>query len=189
MYLPYTVFAPPERELAVRTAGDPLAMVNAVRLKARELDKDLALGKPNTLDEVMSEETQQPRFFMALFSSFAALGLALAAIGIYSVISYNVTQRVQEIGVRMALGARRGDIFKLILVMVAKFATLGLAIGLVGSILIERLVKFQMITKGSFGVIPLVTIVVVLGGVSLLAGWVPAMRAGNLDPVKALRQA
>lgn len=89
----------------------------------------------------------------------------------------------------MALGARRGDILKLILVMVAKFATLGLAIGLVGSILIERLVKFQMITKGSFGVIPLVTIVVVLGGVSLLAGWVPAMRAGNLDPVKALRQA
>ena len=189
VYLPYTLFAPPERELAVRTAGDPLAMVNAVRLKARELDKDLALGKPNTLDEVMSEETQQPRFFMALFSSFAALGLALAAIGIYSVISYNVTQRVQEIGVRMALGARRGDILKLILVMVAKFATLGLAIGLVGSILIERLVKFQMITKGSFGVIPLVTIVVVLGGVSLLAGWVPAMRAGNLDPVKALRQA
>ena len=65
VYLPYTLFAPPDRELAVRTAGDPLAMVNAVRLKARDLDKELALGKPNTLDEVMGEETQQPRFFMA----------------------------------------------------------------------------------------------------------------------------
>lgn len=187
VYLPYTLYAPPERDLAVRTAGDPLAIVNAVRLKARELDKDLAVGKPNTLDEVMGEETQQPRFNMALFSSFAALGLALAAIGIYSVISYNVTQRVQEIGVRMALGAGRADILKLILLMVGRLAALGLAIGLVGSFLVERLVRFQMFAKTSFGVMPLATIVLVLGGVALLAAWLPAARAGNLDPVTALR--
>jgi putative ABC transport system permease protein len=187
VYLPYTLFSPTQRELAVRTAGDPLAIVNAVRLKARDLDKDLAVGKPNTLDEVMGEEAQQPRFNMALFSSFAALGLALAAIGIYSVISYNVTQRVQEIGVRMALGAKRGDILKLILLMVAKLATLGLAIGLLGSFLVERLVRFQMFAKTSFGVVPLATIVLVLGGISLLAAWLPAARAGNLDPVTALR--
>jgi predicted permease len=187
VYLPYTLFAPPERDLAVRTAGDPLAMVNAVRLKARDLDKDLALGKPNTLNEVMGEEAQQPRFFMALFTTFAALGLALAAIGIYSVISYNVTQRVQEIGVRMALGAKRGDILKLILLMVAKFASLGLAIGLAGSVLIERLVRFQMFTRTSFGVAPLAAIVLLLGAVALLAAWLPAARAGNLDPVTALR--
>jgi putative ABC transport system permease protein len=187
VYLPYTLYAPPERELAVRTAGDPLAIVNAVRLKARDLDKDLAVGKPNTLDEVMGEETQQPRFFMALFSTFAALGLALAAIGIYSVISYNVTQRVQEIGVRMALGARRGDILRLILLVVAKFASFGLALGLVGSFLIERLVRFQMFTRTSFGVIPLAAIVLLLAAVALLAAWLPAARAGNLDPVTALR--
>jgi len=187
VYLPYTVYAPPDRELAVQTAGDPLAIVNAVRLKARELDKDLAVGKPNTLDEVMGEETQQPRFNMALFSSFAALGLALAAIGIYSVISYNVTQRVQEIGVRMALGARRADILKLILLMVGRLAALGLAIGLAGSFLVERLVRFQMVAKTSFGVMPLATIVLVLAGVAVLAAWLPAVRAGNLDPVTALR--
>jgi putative ABC transport system permease protein len=187
VFLPYTLFAPAERDLAVRTAGDPLAMVNAVRLKARELDKDLAVGKPNTLDEVMGEETQQPRFNMALFSSFAVLGLALAAIGIYSVISYNVTQRVQEIGVRMALGARRGDILKLILLMVARLAALGLGIGLLGGFLVERLVRFQMFAKTSFGVIPLATIALVLAGVCLLAAWLPAARAGKLDPVTALR--
>jgi predicted permease len=187
VYLPYTLYAPAGRELAVRTAGHPLAIVNAVRLKARDLDKDLAVGKPNTLDESLGEETQQPRFNMALFSSFAALGLALAAIGIYSVISYNVSQRVQEIGVRMALGAKRGDILKLILLMVVRVVSLGLAIGLLGSILIERLVRFQMFTKASFGVIPLATIVVVLAGVSLLAAWLPTARAGNLDPVTALR--
>jgi putative ABC transport system permease protein len=162
-------------------------MVNAVRMKARDLDKDLALGKPHTLDEVMGEEAQQPRFNMALFSSFAALGLALAAIGTYSVISYNVTQRVQEIGVRMALGAKRSDILRLILLMVARLATLGLAIGLVGSFLVERLVRFQMFAKTSFGFIPLATIVLVLAGVALLAAWLPALRAGNLDPVTALR--
>ena len=187
VYLPYTLYAPAGRELAVRTAGPPLAIVNSVRLKARDLDKDLAVGKPNTLDESLGEETQQPRFNMALFGSFAALGLALAAIGIYSVISYNVSQRVQEIGVRIALGATRGDILKLIMLMVVRVVSLGLAIGLLGSILIDRLVRFQMFTKASFGVIPLATIVVVLAGVSLLAAWLPTARAGNLDPVTALR--
>jgi putative ABC transport system permease protein len=187
VYLPYTLYATVGRELAVRTAGDPLAIVNAVRLKARDLDKDLAVGKPNTLDELLGEEEQQPRFNMTLFSSFAALGLALAAIGIYSVISYNVSQRVQEVGVRMALGAKRGDILKLILLMVARVASLGLAIGLFGSILIERLVRFQMFAKTSFGVIPLVAIVLLLAAVALLAAWLPAVRAGNLDPVTALR--
>ncbi|HKD84822.1 MAG TPA: ABC transporter permease [Terriglobales bacterium] len=187
VYLPNTLYAPPDRKLVVRTPGDPLAMVNAVRLKARDLDKDLALGKPNTLDERMSEETQQPRFFMALFSTFAALGLALAAIGIYSVISYHVTQRVQEIGVRMALGAKRGDILRLILLMVAKFASLGLVVGLVGNLLIERLVRFQMFTRTSFGVAPLAAIVLLLAAVALLAAWLPAARAGTLDPVTALR--
>ncbi len=187
VYLPYTFYAPPQRELAVRTAGDPLAMVNAVRRTARNLDKDLALGKPRTLDESLSEQAQQPRFNMALFSAFAALGLVLAAIGIYSVISYNVTQRVQEIGVRMALGAKRGDILKLIFIMVARVASLGLAIGLVGSILIERLVRFQLFARSSFGVVPLAIILLVLAGVCVLAAWQPAARAGNLDPVKALR--
>jgi putative ABC transport system permease protein len=187
VYLPYTLFAPPGRALAVRTTGDPLAMVNAVRMKARDLDKDLALGKPNTLDEVLGEETQQPRFNMALFSSFAFLGLALAAIGIYSVISYNVTQRVQEIGVRMALGATRGDVLSLILLMVVKVASLGLAVGLIGSLLVERLVGFQMFAKTSFGMAPLAAIVLLLAAVALLAAWLPAARAGNLDPVTALR--
>jgi len=187
VYLPYTLYAPPQRELAVRTAADPLAMVNAVRMKIRDLDKDLAVGKPDKLDERLGEETQQPRFNMALFGGFALLGLALAAIGIYSVISYNVTQRVQEIGVRMALGARRSQILKLILLMVAKLASIGLAIGLCGSFLIERLVQFQVFSKTSFGVVPLAAIMLLLAAVALLAAWLPALRAGNLDPVTALR--
>ena len=186
-FLPYTLYAPPQRDLAVRTAGDPLAIVNAVRLKMRDADKDLAAGRPQTLEETLGEEEQQPRFNMTLFSVFAGLGLALAAVGIYSVISYNVSQRVQEIGVRMALGAGRGDILKLILLMVARLASFGLAIGLLGSFLIERLVRFQMFAKASFGVVSLAAIVVLLAAVALVAAWLPAARAGNLDPVTALR--
>lgn len=187
VYLPYTLFAPPDRQLAVRTDGDPMAILNAVRLKARELDKDLALDRPVTLDEVMGEETAQPRFNMTLFSAFAFLGLALAAIGIYCVISYNVTQRVHEIGVRMALGANRGDILKMVFTMVARVAALGLAIGLCGSFGLERIVRSQMDAKASFGAAALVTVVMVMAGVAALAAWLPAARAGNLDPVTALR--
>jgi putative ABC transport system permease protein len=187
VYLPYMMIAPPDRQIIVRTAGPPLAMVSAVREKVRALDKNLPLGRPVTLDEVLGEETQQPRFNMALFSGFAALGLTLAAIGIYSVISYTVTQRVHEIGVRMALGAKRGDILKLVLLMVAKVAGLGLAIGLCGSILLERMVRFEVFAKTSFDFASLAAVILTLSAVALLAAWMPASRAGKLDPVTALR--
>jgi putative ABC transport system permease protein len=187
VYLPNTIISPPDRQLAVRTVGEPLAVLNAVREKVRELDKDIALGRPVTLEQVLGNETQQPRFNMALFSGFAALGLTLAAIGIYSVISYNVTQRVHEIGVRMALGAKRGDILRLVLAMVARVVLLGLVIGLTGSIVLERIVRFQVFAKTSFDAVSLAMVVIALSSVALLAAWVPASRAGNLDPVTALR--
>ncbi len=187
VYLPFTIVLPPARQLAVRTSGDPLAVLNAVRQKVRELDKDMALGRPVTLDKLLGDGTQQPRFNMALLSGFAALGLTLAAIGIYSVISYNVTQRVHEIGVRMALGAKRGDILKLVLAMVARAVVVGLVIGLCGSIALERIVRFQVFAMTSFDALSLAMVVIALSSVALLAAWLPASRAGNLDPVTALR--
>lgn len=187
IYLPYTLIAPPDRQIAIRTAGQPQAIVNAVREKIRELDKDAALGRPITLDEVLGYQTQQPRFNMALFSGFAILGLTLAAIGIYSVISYIVTQRVHEIGVRMALGATRGDVLKMILLMVAKIAALGVVIGSGASILLERIVRFEVFAKTSFSFISVGGVALMLSAVALLAAWIPASRAGNLEPVLALR--
>jgi len=187
VYVPYTLLAPPTRVLALRTFGDPLTVLNAVRQKVRELDKDQPLSQPITLKEILGFQTVQPRFNMALFSTFAALGLVLAAIGIYSVISYGVAQRMHEIGVRMALGAKRADVLVIVLRMVAKVSAIGLAIGLVGSVALERIVRFQVFAATSFDAVALAGVVVVLSIVALLAAWLPATRAARLNPVAALR--
>jgi putative ABC transport system permease protein len=188
VYMPYTLIAPPSRQLAVRTFGEPMSILNAVRQKIHAMDKGMAMGRPLTINEMLGNETEQPRFNMALFSGFAALGLALAAIGIYCVISYNVTQRVHEIGVRMALGASPADILKWVLRTAIRVTAMGLLIGLCGSIVLEKLVRFNAFGAASFDGISLLALAILLFSVALLAAWLPARRAGKLDPLVALRQ-
>jgi putative ABC transport system permease protein len=188
VYVPYTLIAPPSRQLAVRTFGDPASVLNAVRHQIHEMDKELAMSRTITIDELLGSETEQPRFNMALFSGFAFLGLALAAIGIYSVISYNVTQRVHEIGVRMALGASRNNILGWVLGDAARVAAIGVLLGLGGSLALEKLVQFNIFGTAKFDALSSAAVVAVLGSVALLAAWLPARRAGRLDPVTALRR-
>jgi len=187
VYLPYTFYGPPDRMLAVRTFADPLGILNAVRQKIHEMDKGVAVGHPMTVEELLGQETEQPRFNMALFGGFAVLGLALAAIGIYCVISYNVTQRVREIGVRMALGASRSNILQWVLRTAAKLAAIGLLIGLSGSIALEKIVRFNVFGAAKFDAVSLAAVLVLLTAVALISAWLPARRAGKLDPVTALR--
>jgi putative ABC transport system permease protein len=134
-FLPYTVTAPTGRALAIRSQGpNPLSLLGSLREHMRQLDPELPLNRPISMTDVMGENTKQPRFNMALFSFFGGLGLSLAVIGLFSVLSYIVVRRTHEIGVRMALGADRMHVLTLMLSIGAKLVLTGLGIGLAGSI-------------------------------------------------------
>ncbi len=186
-YVPYTLMAPPDRMIAIRSAGEPLALLNALRERVRSLDKDLPLVNPRTLDQVVGLQAVQPRFMMALFTLFAGIGLALAAFGVYSVLSYTVARRTQEIGIRMALGAGRGQVLALFLAIGARLAAVGLGIGLAGGVAITRMMKNAVFGVPGTDLAALGSVVVVLGVASLAACAIPARRAANLQPMSALR--
>jgi putative ABC transport system permease protein len=187
IFVPYTLIAPPSRVLAVRTWGEPLSMLNALRRTVQDLDKQIPLGRPVALGDVLGSQTVQPRFSMALLACFAALGLALAAAGIYSVISYDVSQKIHEIGVRMALGAGRGAVVSLILSKAARPVGTGLLIGLAASVALERIVRFQVFGSAKLDPGMLAAVVALLVLVALFAVWSPARRAAGMHPVEALR--
>jgi ABC-type antimicrobial peptide transport system permease subunit len=132
-------------------------------------------------------ETVAPRFVMALFSCFAFLGLILAAAGIYSVISYDVSQRVHEIGVRVALGATRSNVVTSVLRGCINLVSFGLVLGLMGAFFAVRLIRSQIFGAAPFDLASMLAICLLLSAVALLAGLIPARRAGRLDPLTAMR--
>ena len=142
--IPYTLLAPPQRTLAVRVQGDSTALINALRAQVREMDKEQPVNGPTTFDEILGFRTAQPRFIMALFSLFAALGLALAMAGIFSVLSYLVSMRTREIGVRMAMGAQPRDILYLIFRTGGRLVGVGLVVGILASLGVTRLLGSQL---------------------------------------------
>jgi putative ABC transport system permease protein len=174
--------------LAVRAAADPMLQLNAVRAAVRTIDSEQPLGRPITANEILGQEVVQPRFTMALFSVFAIIGLALAAAGIYSVLSFHVLSRTHELGVRMALGAPRRHVLGLMLKMGGRLVVVGLAIGTAVSLGATRMLRSQL-----FGVQPAdpfsyVAVAMLLSLVALAACYVPARRAAAVDPMIALRQ-
>jgi predicted permease len=186
--LPFTIIAPTQRALAVRGSGDPNQLLNPIRAQVSAMDPEQPLGRPITLGEILGQEVIQPRFTMALFTAFAALGLTLAAAGIYSVLSFHVTRRTHELGVRMALGAPRRHVLGLMLTMGGRLVLTGLIIGMAASVASTRLLRSQL-----FGVEPADPLAyaagaLVLGLVTLIACLIPARRAAAVDPIVALRQ-
>jgi predicted permease len=186
--VPYTVIAPLQRTLSVRTAGDPLLLLNSLRVAVREMDPEQPLGRPITLAQALGQQSVQPRFTMALFSAFAGLGLLIAAAGIYSVLSFHAARRTQELGVRMALGAPRRHVLGIMLWMAAKLIAAGLIVGITVSLLATRVLRSQL-----FGVSPAdpasyAVVAALLVCVALAAAYIPARRASAIDPLVALRQ-
>jgi putative ABC transport system permease protein len=186
-YWPPSRFAYPWNSVVIRTSGDPDRIVPEVAALVRQYDPSIALADVRTLDEVMSISVAERRLTMLLLSTFAGLALLLAAIGIYSVISYTVTQRTQEIGIRMALGAQRGRVLKMIVGQAMTLALAGVAAGAIGAWLLTRLMQ-----KLLFGVTPsdpltFVAVSALLAAVAAIAASGPGLRATRVDPVVALR--
>jgi putative ABC transport system permease protein len=186
--MPYSIIAAAQRTLAVRASGDPNLLLNPIRAVVRDMDADQPLGRPFTLAEVLGQDVVQPRFTMALFTAFAALGLALAAAGIYSVLSFHVTRRTHELGVRRALGAPRSHVLGLLLGMGGRLVLIGLAVGIPASLAATRLLRSQLYGVQPADPLAYGVVALLLGLVAFVACYIPARRAANVDPMVALRQ-
>jgi putative ABC transport system permease protein len=171
----------------VQTAGDPLALSAAIQHEIQSVDSQLAASKIRTMDQVISESTARQNFNMLLLTIFAGLALLLAAIGIYGLMSYTVEQRTQEIGIRMALGADRSDMLKLVVRQGMLLTGIGVAIGLAASFGLNRLLANLLFGVKATDPVTYVAVAVILVSVALLACYIPARRATKIDPLVALR--
>jgi predicted permease len=188
IYIPNTLALPPGGAFMVRTAGDPHSLFNALRRQVLAVDDLQPPMAMSTLEEVLaSSQFAYPRFSTTLFTIFAIVGLLLAATGLYSVVSYTVTQRTPEFGVRMAMGASRGDILRLVGGMTAKLMLTGMAIGLAGSLALSRVIAHYVEGWDPKDPVAFAAVAVILMAVALAAGWRPARRATRIQPVNALR--
>ncbi|MBI1176578.1 FtsX-like permease family protein [bacterium] len=171
----------------IRVAGDPTAMISAVRGAVAGVDPNQPLYNMMTMEQRLANTTTSPRLSAALLGSFAAVALLLAVVGIYGVMSYAVTQRRREIGVRIALGAQRNDVLGLVLRGGLRLTLLGVALGLAGAIALTRYLSRLLFSVKATDPLTFVAITLALTAVALLACWLPARRAAKVDPMAALR--
>jgi len=187
IYLPHSQFPTSFNTIVVKSENDPGSVLAAVRREILAIDKDQAVYSVVTLQQLHSDSLSLRRFFMLLLIIFAALTLSLAAVGIYGVMSYVVTQRIQEIGIRVALGARTADVIKLVVKGGLALALIGIAAGLITAFAVTRLLESVL-----FGITPTDTLTFVAGSMGLalvaaIACYIPARRATKVDPLVALR--
>jgi putative ABC transport system permease protein len=183
----YGVSAPRDMTLAVRTSLDPASVTSAIREKVFAIDKDLPLYNVATMDQLVSNSVAQPRLNLSLLVAFAVLALVLAAVGVYGVMAYAVTQRTQEFGIRMALGASPADVLKQVFLEGSRLAALGLALGLIAALALTRLMASLLFGVKPSDPVTLGVAAALLAFVALAACYIPARRATRVDPLVALR--
>lgn len=187
MYVPQSQFGNAGITLIVRTQSSPESLTNSIKQQIRELDPELPVTEIRTLEKYRDQALALPRFNTFLLGGFALLALLLAMVGLYGVMSYGVTQRTQEIGVRMALGAQAKDVLKMVVAQGMKLVVAGLAFGLAGSILVTRLLQSWLYGISPTDPLTFAVVAMLLGLVALLASCIPARRATKVDPIVALR--
>jgi predicted permease len=173
--------------LVVRTAGQPAAIANDIKAAVAALDKNVPVSAIETLDDAVADLNAQPRFESWLLGSFAGLAILLAALGIYGVMSYSVSRRTHELGVRIALGAGQGDVVRLVVRQAMTLALIGASCGLVAAVALTRLMSSFLYGVRPFDLPTYLVSAAAISGVALVAGYIPARRATRINPVTALR--
>ena len=173
--------------LIVRTSGDAMRFSNAVQKEIRTLDPEQPVADVRTMEQVISKSIARPRFNTLLLAIFAGVALVLASVGLYGVMNYSATQRTHEVGIRMALGATRGDIMRLVVGNGMLLTVIGIAIGVIGSLGLTRLMQTFLFGIGATDALTFIGVSTLLAAVALVANYVPARRATRVNPVIALR--
>lgn len=187
IYIPHPQFPIQSVTVLVRANNDPRLLVAALHNAVNELDRNVPLYRTRLFTEYVSQSVAQPRLNALLVGLFALLALLLAAAGIFGVMSYSVTQRTQEIGIRLALGAQRGDVLRLIVGQGMRLVGIGVAAGVVGTLACTRLLQSLLFGIGATDLTTMFGVALLLSTVALVACLLPAMRASQVDPVTALR--
>jgi putative ABC transport system permease protein len=173
--------------LAVRTTSDPASVITAVRNEILAVDKDQPVASVRTMNEVISASVAPQRLSTMMLGIFAGVALILAAVGIYGVMAYSVSQRTHEIGIRMALGAQRSDVLRMIIKEGMTLALIGVAIGLLAAFALTRVMSNLLYDVSVTDPVTFIGLSLLLAGVALLACGIPARKATKVDPMVALR--
>jgi len=174
--------------VVVKSRGEPSALIEPMRALLREMAPDVPMYAVRSMPQIRDIAVAQPRLYLVLIGCFAITAMLLAAIGLYGVLAYAVGQRTREIGIRLALGAKRGEVLRMVMSQAGRLVVVGVALGLVAAVLASRLLRAQLFEVAPTDTVTYVLVATGLLMVSLLASWIPARRASRIDPMTALRQ-
>ena len=188
VYVPHAQSGPSSMSVVARASGDPATLVAALREQVWAVDDNLPLYRIQTLHQRIALDDWEEKLFTGIFGTFAVIALVLASVGLYGLVSYSVTQRTHEIGIRMALGADRGNVVKMVVHQGMRLVIIGLVIGLVGALGVTRVISSLLIGVSPTDPLTYASIAITLAAVTFAASYLPARRATRVDPVRALRE-
>jgi len=189
MYIPYAQVPNVEARplIVLRTSIEPASVTSALRKAVSEVDANIPMDQVETMKQIVYGSVGQSRFRTAVLVMFGLLSLFVASIGLYGVMSYSVSQRTREFGIRMAVGSSRGAVLRLVFGEAVKLVSVGVGLGLVGAVLLTRLIANLLYGVAPFDATTLASVSILLAGVALVASYVPARRAANINPIDSLR--
>jgi predicted permease len=187
IYVPYLQNPGNMMQLAIRTAADPASLASAVRREVASVDPEQPIARMSTLEQTLSESVAPRRFNMLLLGIFAAIALALSTVGVYGVVAYSVSQRTHEVGIRMALGAQRSDVLRMVVGKGLQLTLIGVGIGILGALAVTRFLSSMLFGVKPTDPLTFIAVSLILIAVALAACYLPARRAAKVDPMVALR--